>query len=408
MEISNKKFLIYGAGVSGISAYKFLTIKGAICVMYADKKPDNLEIENYINSFNKALEFKADYVVLSPGVNIIGNKNIVKLKKNGALILSELELGYLFCKGKFVAVTGTNGKTTCVSLLNHILSTKYKTFLCGNIGLPVTSIVEQTDENSVVVCEVSSFMLETVSPNFKPDIAVILNITPDHISRHKTFDNYYNTKLEITNYQNNNDYLLIPDNLKNIQTNAKKIIINYKKYKSNLIGDFNNLNIAFCDKICELLNINKKQFNLALKTFSPVPFRLEYLGKKKGITYINDSKSTNPDSCIQALKAMKKPVVVLLGGSDKGNNFNNIFKLKNKIKLAIIYGQTADILESDANFCGYNKIAKFDTLNQALTHLSSFVKRGDIVLFSPACASYDEFKNYVERGELFNSYVENK
>lgn len=408
MEISNKKFLIYGAGVSGVSAYKFLTLKGALCVMYADKKPDNLEIENYINSFNKALEFKPDYVVLSPGVNIIGNKNIVKLKKNGALILSELELGYLFCKGKFIAVTGTNGKTTCVSLLNHILSTKYQTFLCGNIGLPVTSIAEKTDENSIVVCEVSSFMLETVSPNFKPDIAVILNITPDHISRHKTFDNYYNTKLEITNYQNNNDYLLIPDNLKNIQTNAKKIIINYKKYKSNLIGDFNNLNIAFCDKICEILNINKKQFNLALKTFSPVPFRLEYLGKKKGITYINDSKSTNPDSCIQALKAMKKPVVVLLGGSDKGNNFNNIFKLKNKIKLAIIYGQTADILESDANFCGFNKIAKFDSLHQALDHLNKFTKRGDVVLLSPACASYDEFKNYVERGEFFNSYVENK
>lgn len=403
MEVINKKFLVYGAGVSGISAYNFLASKGAIVYLYADKKIDG-EV-NILSSFSKVLEVDFDYVVLSPGVSIIGNKNIKKLKQTKALIISELELGYLFCKGKFIAVTGTNGKTTCVSLLNHILKSKYKTFLCGNIGTPITSIADKTDDESVVICEVSSFMLETISPNFTPDISIILNITPDHLSRHKTFDAYYKTKLEITNWQIPNDYLLVPESLENVPTNAQKIVVKKKKYKSNLIGEFNNENIAFCECVAQLLEVEKRQFKKLLKTFSPVAYRMEFVGKKRGVKYINDSKSTNPDSCIKALQSTKKRVVVLLGGSDKGNNFVDIFKLKDKIKLAIIYGQTADILENDANFCGFNKIVKFENLNVALHNLHKFVKRGDIVLFSPACASYDEFENYIQRGEFFNEYV---
>lgn len=406
MEILNKSFLVYGAGVSGVSAYNFLQKKGATVYMYADKKMEDIKDINYISNMSKVLEIKFDYIVLSPGINIIGNKNINKLKKTGALFISELELGYLFCKGTFIAVTGTNGKTTCVSLLNHILSKRYATFLCGNVGTPITSIADNTTDDSVVICEVSSFMLEIVSPNFKPDIAVILNITPDHISRHKTFDAYYNAKLQITRWQTENDYLLLPEQLNNIETSAKKIIVTQKKYKSNLVGDFNNLNIAFCEHVSQLLGVGKREFIRALKTFSPVAFRLQKLGKKRGITYINDSKATNPDSCIKAICAMRKPAVVLLGGSDKGNNFVDIFKNKNKIKLAILYGQTADILETDALFCGFTKIAKFDNLKTALENLKEFVKRGDVVLFSPACASYDEFKNYVERGEYFTNYFE--
>ena len=406
MELTNKKVLVYGTGISGISAYKFLLGKGANVFMYADRKPENNEINNFIDNFNKVLEIKFDYVILSPGVTIIGNKNINKLKKTGALILSELELGYLFCKGKFIAVTGTNGKTTCVCLLNHILKSKYKTFLCGNVGTPITSIADLTSDDCIVIAEVSSFMLEIISPNFKPDVALLLNITPDHISRHKTFDAYVKAKMEITRYQNKNDYLLIPDELKNVETEAQKIIIYSKNYKSNLVGDFNNLNIAFCEKVTQIFEISSKNFKKSLKTFTPVPYRIEKLGKKRGITYINDSKSTNPDSCVKAIRAMKKPAVVLLGGSDKGNTFTEIFKNFNNIKLAIIYGQTADILESDALSCGFTKIAKFENLHMALSHLNEFVKRGDVVLFSPACASYDEFKHYMERGAFFSKYFD--
>lgn len=406
MEVKNKRFLVYGAGVSGVSAYNFLQEMGADVWLYSDKKVEH-DVKNCLPSLALAIENPFDYIVLSPGVSIIGNKNVAKLKKTKALFISELELGYLFCKGKFVAVTGTNGKTTCVTLLNHVLSKKYKTFLCGNVGVPITSIANQTTNESIVVCEVSSFMLESVSPNFAPDISVILNITPDHLSRHKTFDAYYKTKLEITNWQLNDQYLLVPNELKNIQTNAQKIVVAPKKYKSSLVGEFNNLNIAFVEQIVSLLGVSSKEFKLALKTFSPVPHRLEYLGKKHGITYINDSKATNTDSCVKAIESMKKPCVVLLGGSDKGNSFLDIFKLKRKIKLAIIYGQTADMLENDANFCGFNKIAKFDNLNSALEHLGEFVRRGDVVLFSPACASYDEFNNYMERGEFFRTYFDN-
>lgn len=405
MEIANKNFLVYGTGVSGLSAYNFLKSKNANVYIFSDRKKANVHELNVITKFSEIENLNIDYVILSPGVQIIGNKNIKKLKAMGVLLISELELGYLFCKGKFIAVTGTNGKTTCVSLLNHILSKTQTTFLCGNVGVPITSICEQTTENSVVICEISSFMLEVISPNFMPDIAVITNITPDHISRHKTFEQYVECKKRITTYQNFNQYLILPKELEDIKTNAKTILVSNKcKYKSNLIGDFNKQNINFCEKVCELLGVCKKIFKKELKTFTPVKFRLEKIGKKKGITYINDSKSTNPDSCIKALESMPKPVVLLLGGSDKGNDFYDIFKQSKKIKCALIYGETANKLEQDALFMGFTKTSKFESLNDTLYHLNNFVSRGDIVLFSPACASYDEFLNYVERGECFNNY----
>lgn len=407
MEVAGKSFLVYGMGASGISAYNFLEGHGANVFIYADKPKVELNDFSTITKFSDVLKLKFDYVVLSPGVQIIGNKNIKKLKQNGVMLISELELGYLFCKGKFIAVTGTNGKTTCVSLLSHIISKKFKTFLCGNVGIPITSICDQTDDDSVVICEVSSFMLEIISPNFTPDIACILNITPDHISRHKTFDNYYRTKLKITEFQNEKQLLILPPELKEIETNAKKIIVEDKtKYKSKLIGDFNQKNINFCQKICELIGIKQKDFERGIKTFYPIKFRLQTLGKKHGITYINDSKSTNPDSTIKALNSMNKKVILLLGGSDKGNDFYDVFAISNKIKIAVIYGATANKLEADARFMGYYNTAKFDSLKDVLDNISEYTNRKDIVLFSPACASYDEFNNYVERGEFFNNFFE--
>ncbi len=407
MEIAGKSFLVYGTGSSGISAYKFLQKHGANVFIYADKQKSVNDGFSTIDKFSSVLKLKFDYVVLSPGIQIIGNKNIKKIKQTGALLISELELGYLFCKGKFIAVTGTNGKTTCVSLINHILSQKYKTFLCGNIGIPITSVCDKTTDDSIVICEVSSFMLEIISPNFAPDVACILNITPDHISRHKTFDNYYRTKIKITAFQNEKQYIVLPNELKDIESGARKIIIEGEtKFKSRLIGNFNQTNIAFCEKICELLGIKLREFQKVLKTFYPIKFRLQQLGKKHRVTYINDSKSTNPDSTVSALKSMKRKVVLLLGGSDKGNNFYDIFAQKDKIKLALIYGETANKLEADALFMSFTKIAKFENLSMTLEYLKSYIKHGDIVLFSPACASYDEFNNYVERGEYFNKFFE--
>ena len=406
MEIENKNFLIYGTGVSGISAYKFLTSRTNNVYIYSDKKNDNIKNLNVVNKFSDIASLNIDYAIVSPGVQIVGNKNIKKLKTMGIMLLSELELGYLFCKGKFIAVTGTNGKTTCVSLIHHVLSKKFKTFLCGNVGTPITSICEQTDENSVIVCEVSSFMLELTSPNFAPDVAVITNITPDHISRHKTFSAYCKTKLSITDNQTKQQYLIVPKELSDIPTKAKLLVVeNTKRFKSNLIGDFNHQNLAICQQVCSILNVGLKEFKLHIKSFYPVKYRLELIGKKRGVRYINDSKSTNPDSTIKALESFKKNVVVLLGGSDKGNDFYNIFKCKN-IKLAIVYGETANKIEADARFMGFNKTAKFENLAESLYWLAGFIKRGDVVLFSPACASYDEFNNYIERGEFFNSFYE--
>ena len=405
MELKNKNFLVYGTGISGISAYNFLKENGANVYIFSDRCSEKLEDFVSVKKFSDIENLNIDYAVISPGVQIIGNKNIKKLKKMGIMLIIEFELGYLFCKGTFIAVTGTNGKTTCVNLLNHILSKKYETYMCGNVGVPITSIASKTTESSLVVAEVSSFMLELISPNFSPDIAVITNITPDHISRHKTFENYYNSKLKITKYQTPQQHLIILNSLKDIKTDAKVIYAGTeKKYKSELIGDFNQQNISLCKEVCFFLGIKNKEFTKELKKFTPVKYRLQSLGKKNGITYINDSKSTNPDSTLKAIESFKKPVVALLGGSDKGNDFYDIFNSKNKIKLAIIYGETADKIENDALFMGFTKTAKFVNLNEALYHLKSLVNKGDTVLFSPACASYDEFKNYIERGECFNKF----
>lgn len=407
MELKNYNFLVYGAGVSGLSAYKFLKEHNAKVHIYSDKTIENCENMNILKKFSDVMNLKFDYVVLSPGINIIGNKNLKKLKENGALFLSELELGYLFCKGKFIAVTGTNGKTTCVHLLDFILSKKHNTFLCGNVGTPITSICDKTDENSIVICEVSSFMLEMTSKNFAPDVACILNITPDHISRHKSFENYYRAKIKITQSQNFSQFFVIPKELENVESLAKKIIVSNKKCKkTHLIGDFNAKNINFCLEICKLFNFTEKEFYKHLKSFYPLKFRLQLLGRKNKVTYINDSKSTNTDSTVKALESMKKPVILLLGGSDKGCNFYEIFKLKDKIKIAIIYGQTADKLEEDALFMGYFNTVKFDNLNESLKNINNYISKKDIVLFSPACASFDEFNNYVERGEFFNNFYE--
>lgn len=403
MKIKNNNFLVYGGGISGISAYKFLQEHGANVYMFSDKITDDIKDLNLITNLTQIENMGINYAVLSPGVQIIGNKNIKKIKDLGIMLMSELELGYIFSKGKFIAVTGTNGKTTCTSLLGHILSNIYNVFVCGNIGIPITSICDKTDDQSVVICEVSSFMLELVSPNFSPDISVICNITPDHISRHKTFEEYYQTKCKITAYQNNNNYLVVPNNLSSISTSAQKVICSKIKFKTKLLGSFNQENLNLCYSVCKLLGMSKKEIQSHIKEFNPVEFRLQKIGKRHGITYINDSKSTNPDSTIKAIDALNKNVVVLLGGSDKGNDFYDVFKCK-KIKLALIYGETANKLEEDAHFVGFYKIAKFNNLQQTLYHLNGYVKRGDVVLLSPACASYDEFKNYVERGNFFNKY----
>lgn len=407
MDLKNKNILVYGVGASGISAYNFLIQKGANVYLYDDEKTENLTQYKTIKKFSEVETLNLNYAVISPGVQIIGNKNIKKLTDLGVLLISELELGYLHTKGLFIAVTGTNGKTTCVHLLNHILSSKYnKVFMCGNMGVPITSICSKTTEDSIIICEVSSFMLELTSQNFAPDIAIITNITPDHISRHKTFENYHKTKLNITQNQTQNQYIIVNEELKDIQTKANVLVVPKKnKFKSKLIGNFNQQNISQCKVVCSLLSVTNKEFKKHLLTFNPVKFRLQKIGKIKGITYINDSKSTNTDSTVKAVNAIKKPCILLLGGSDKDNDFYDIFKLKNKIKLAVIYGETANKLEQDALFCGFTKIVKFANLSDALYNLNKYIKRGDTVLFSPACASYDEFLNYIERGEFFNKFT---
>lgn len=425
MEILNNNFLIYGMGDCGKSAVLFLKQRGANNIYVYDDIELNEQYENRINQFKDIVSLDISYVILSPGVQIIGNKNIELLKKNKIPYISEFGLGFLFVKGKTICITGTNGKTTTVNIIKDILQkSKKEVFLCGNTVQPITKIANITSKDSYVVCEVSSFALE--SCEIKPYISSILNITDDHLIRHITFDNYKNTKLKIVKDQDENDFFVC--NGKNYySTKAKKeyyslyektdgayvldgyIYLHNKKLidikKIKLFGDKNLENIMCAMVVANILKIKKRYIKSAVLNFKPISHRMELFATIKGVSYIDDSKATNVDSTICALDSFKCKTILLLGGSDKGYSFEKIFKHTNNTKKIICFGATKDKIYDTALQCGIENVLKVDKFVDAVYYAMSYATEGDYVLLSPSCASFDEFNSYKERGDLFKKLV---
>lgn len=453
MNLNGENVLVYGIGESGKSAINLLLSENAKVFVFCDKDSNvsftfasAFRVEQ-IYDITNVLNFKIDLCVVSPGIQILGNTNIDFLRQSGIEIISELELGFNFLKGDIIAVTGTNGKTTTVSLLKEMLLVKYnKVFLCGNIGLPVTAICKMTTYQSAVIIEVSSFMLECIK-NFKPKIACILNITPDHITRHKTYKNYFKTKFNINNNLSNEDILILNENIKKqfkklskkykkiifklklIKKNFKELKNKYKikyfnikkQYKNNklyiynhkiintkkckLIGEKNYENILNNLLVCSSLGINLKSIKNVVYNFKPLNARIEKFAVINKVTFINDSKATNPDSTICALSAMKKPVILLLGGSDKGFSFDEILNCTDKIKKIIIFGAVGDRIAECCKKNNFTNFTQYKTLKEATESIFIHAQKNDIVLLSPANASFDEFSGYKERGEKFSQWV---
>lgn len=450
MDLTDKKVVVVGTGVSGMGAVKLLSETFADITLYdgndkADrdeilkKIPDDCDLRLIIGEMPDEVVKETDLLVISPGVPI--DSDIVKLfEKENVPVWGEIELAYNFEKGTVFAITGTNGKTTTTTLVGEIMK-KYnnQTFVVGNIGNSYTSEVLKTTKDSYTVAEISSFQLETIR-EFAPKGSAILNITPDHLNRHYTMENYAAVKESITKNQwkvREDDYCVLNYDDKVLREFGKTIknpvyfsrkekpskgayldgrIIRYFDGKNDyevmsvddmhLFGNHNYENVMAAIAMTIEAGVPLNIIINVIKDFMGVEHRIEYVRDKNGVRYYNDSKGTNPDSSIKALEAMSRPTILIAGGYDKHSEFDEFIEaFDNKVKLMVLLGQTADKIEETAVRHGFTNIIKTDSLEKAVKICAENAVSGDVVLLSPACASWGMFKNYEERGKLFKEYV---
>ena len=450
MDLTDKKVVVVGTGVSGMGAVKLLSETSADITLYdgndkADrdeilkKIPDDCDLRLIIGEMPDEVVKETDLLVISPGVPI--DSDIVKLfEKENVPVWGEIELAYNFEKGTVFAITGTNGKTTTTTLVGEIMK-KYnnQTFVVGNIGNSYTSEVLKTTKDSYTVAEISSFQLEPIR-EFAPKGSAILNITPDHLNRHYTMENYAAVKESITKNQwkvREDDYCVLNYDDKVLREFGKTIknpvyfsrkekpskgayldgrIIRYFDGKDDyevmsvddmhLFGNHNYENVMAAIAMTIEAGVPLNIIINVIKDFMGVEHRIEYVRDKNGVRYYNDSKGTNPDSSIKALEAMSRPTILIAGGYDKHSEFDEFIEaFDNKVKLMVLLGQTADKIEETAVRHGFTNIIKTDSLEKAVKICAENAVSGDVVLLSPACASWGMFKNYEERGKLFKEYV---
>ncbi len=454
MDLSKKTILILGAGKTGISSAFFLLDK-ANKILLSESKSLSKDIEDKIllltNSgieveFNKnsdAFINKADLVIISPGIS--PETEIVKrIRSHNIPIISDIELASYFTKKPIIAVTGTNGKTTTTSLITHLINTSGKKALsCGNIGKPfIEAINKDKGDVDYFVLEISSFQAY-YSPSLSCEIAVCLNITPDHLDWHVNFNNYVKAKEKLFLQQKQQAWSILnfsDDILKKFKPNTNKFYFSYKKPDKNTLESFSkfafhedgNLFIKDENKIHKLTNkselnilgshnienalaasaavwaLNIKHIEKSLKTFKGVEHRLEYVKKTQNKLFYNDSKATNPEATIKAIEAISemkdKNITLILGGKDKKTSLDEMINaIKKHVSEVILYGEAKERFQNELNKNSFKKLIIVNDLNDAIT--TSLKSKTDIVLFSPACASFDMFKNYEERGKIFKELV---
>lgn len=422
---------IIGSGLSGCAVFDYLNKRREDCFFVENKDLMFLESDKQFDY----LFDKVDFVVISPGVKL--NKNFkIYLKKRKIAFFGEFEFATSKIKNDIIAVTGTNGKTTTVSLIYYLLkSYSAGVFLGGNIGIPVTSLIDKINYNDLLVLECSSFQLETVK-KFHPHIAVILNISEDHLNRHKTMFEYLRCKYKITKNQTSLDYLILNADDEMIRKNPPKTKaqVFYFSTKSKVLGVYlkNNF-IYFNDGVRDekLVSISKVKLkgehnysnilaavlsvylqtgNISLlkniSKFEGVAHRIEFVKKINGVEFYNDSKATNIASVLVACKTFKQNLFLILGGLDKGYDFDKFFKnLPKNIKYIAMFGDCKNKIAYSAKKYKFSNFSICDTLEQSVRVLFDKSRRGDVVLLSPACASFDQFTNYEERGEVFKNIV---
>lgn len=390
--------LIYGKGCTGQALVDFCEENGIDYFLMDD------------NDFSLSVLEKVDEIIVSPGVPFYAD--IYKLaRKRRIPIIGEIEFAYRYKKGKIIAITGTDGKSTTTKLVYDILKNfNDNTFIGGNYGIPFISFVDKLTESSITVLELSSFQIYSTR-TFRPHIAVILNIDIDHLNWHKKLKHYVYSKLRITRNQTHEDYLIINKNLKNLHfnTKAKIIEINIKETeilnleKVKLKGKHNLENISVAIQISKIFNLELEKVKEVIENFSPLEHRLEFLGTFNGVKIYNDAKSTTVQATRKAIEAMDSPVILIAGGIDKGGNFKDLRNsLNKKAKLVILIGRDKEKIKKDINF---KNTVFANTLEEALNIAIKHSEKKDTILFSPGCASFDMFKNYIDRGNQFKNLV---
>ena len=450
MELQGKKVLVFGSGKSGIGASDLLAKVGAFPVIYdgnaetdkdavVHKTDGTYSVTVYAGELPKEVQDSLDLVVLSPGVPT--DLPLVKsFYEQGLPVWGEVELAYRVGDGEVLAITGTNGKTTTTALLGKIMQdARESVFVVGNIGTPYTSKALEMNPNSITVAEISSFQLETID-EFAPKVSAILNITEDHLNRHHTMEEYIRVKELITENQGTEDVCVLNyedevlrefgkhltprvvyfssgrkldegiylDGNKIILKDGEKEIEVVKTEDLKLLGKHNFENVMAAVAMAYYDGVSLDSIRKSICEFTAVAHRIEYVTEKKGVVYYNDSKGTNPDAAIKGIQAMNRPTLLIGGGYDKQSGYDEwIEAFDGKVRYLVLIGQTKEKIKEAAEKHGFHDIILCEDLKEAVKVCEEKAQPGDAVLLSPACASWGQFDNYEQRGDMFKEYVRN-
>ena len=454
MNLKDKHVLVYGMGISGKGAAKLLAGDGVCAkVTLYDRNeqlgadPDkgdllretSLPADTHVitGTLQEADLDGIDVLVLSPGVSV-NAPDALMAKEKGITVLGELEIASELSKGRIFAITGTNGKTTTTALTGEIMKAYYQeVYVVGNIGNSFAAAVPLTTDHSVIVAEVSSFQLETIK-EFHPEVSAVLNITPDHLDRHITFENYASIKMDITRSQTADEICVINyddvylrelaghvtpkvlyfsrlEELKEgvylngdtiVFADGQQTIPVISRDEMQLMGDHNVENVMAAIAISVSAGVPVPVIRDVIGRFQAVEHRIEYVRTLHGVRYDNDSKGTNTDAAAKAVSSMVAPTILIAGGYDKGADFTDwINGFDGKVRDMILIGETAEKIRDQALQCGFTAVHMEPDLKHAVHRAAELAREGDAVLLSPACASWDQFKSYEERGRLFKEYV---
>ncbi len=448
-DMKDKKVLIVGMGKSGKAAAQAMVKLGAdVCVQDSKKEE---EVDPQLRVFLKDRNIKCywndqpkdmsvfDMLILSPGVPPRLDF-IDEAKKHGAEIIGELEIAYRVGKGNYVAITGTNGKTTTTTLVGEIYKAAgKKTYVVGNIGVAVISKALSTEEDSWLITETSSFQLETIE-EFAPKVSAILNITEDHLNRHHTMEEYIRVKELIVKNQTADDFCILNYEdpvLREFGQNVTPKVVYFssvrkleegiyldgdqiilKTYEEEiplvhtgelkLLGQHNFENVMAASAMAYYAGVPVESIRKSICEFTAVEHRIEYVTEKNGVAYYNDSKGTNPDAAIKGIQAMNRPTLLIGGGYDKGSSYDEwLNAFDGKVRYLVLIGQTRDKIKEAAERLGVCPCILCENLEEAVKVCAEKANPGDAVLLSPACASWGQFDNYEQRGDMFKEYVRN-
>lgn len=448
MEINTA--IVAGTGKSGISATNLLVKHGVKVYLFDENKERNVDdimgktgnselVNVMLGELSDEALKSAQLMVISPGIPV--DAPFTDIVRNAKIpIWSEIELAYHYGKGKIAAITGTNGKTTTTALVGEIVKAhNAKTIVVGNIGIPYTELCDTTDDDSATVAEISSFQLETVI-DFHPNVSAVLNLTPDHLNRHYTFENYGNVKFSITKNQTMDDIAVFNYDDEHTRAMGEKAknhcrVVYFSRLDKpaggvyvkdgeivledgdteidvlalkdlKLLGSHNVENVLAAVGISYYMGVPAATIREVATSFKAVEHRIEYVDTIAGVAYYNDSKGTNPDAAIKGIQAMVSPTYLIGGGYDKGSEFDDwIEAFGGKVKCLVLIGQTAEKIAGCAKRHGFNSLVFEENLQDAVAYCHEHAVDGDAVLLSPACASWGQFDNYEQRGNMFKEYV---